>query len=60
MIFDILLDLADLCNIVMILKQQNGFGGNIREVASFEEFRHKYPRGNKGSRTLKDIHQNLN
>jgi hypothetical protein len=49
---DILLDLADLYNTVMILKQQNGFGENIREVTSFEEFRHKYPRGSKGSRTL--------
>ena len=34
---DILLDLADLYNTIMILKQQNGFGGNIREVVSFEE-----------------------
>ena len=28
---DILLDLADLYNTAMILKQQNGFGGNIIE-----------------------------
>ena len=31
----------------MILKEQNGFGGNIREVISFEEFRHRYPRGSR-------------
>ena len=34
----------------MILKQQNGLGGNInREVTSFEEFRNKYPQGTKGA-----------
>ena len=33
----------------MISRQQNGFGENIIEVTSFEEFRNKYPQGTKGA-----------